>query len=109
MAKRYTAQEMRSYADAIAGDLRDNDHGGVEYFYDDLIPVIESLRQAADAMEREKKYEYKVLYCMHDGRVSDSITHTEDIQTAMDSLKVYSGHDDAHIVRRSVGEWEEVK
>lgn len=50
--KRYTAKEMRDYADAIAGDLGDNDHGGVEYFYDDLIPVIESLRQAADTCEK---------------------------------------------------------
>lgn len=51
MHKRYTAQEMRSYADAIAGDLRDNDPGGVEYFYDDLIPVVEALRQSADILD----------------------------------------------------------
>lgn len=52
MLKHYTAKEMRDYADAIAGDLGGNDHGGVEYFYDDLIPVIESLRQAADTCEK---------------------------------------------------------
>ena len=52
MSRKYTAQEMRDFANAIAGDLGDNDHGGVEYFYDDLIPVIEALRQAADMMER---------------------------------------------------------
>lgn len=95
MARVYTAREMRQAANA-----------------EELVgrPVVAAmLRQAADSLdreEREKKYEYKVLYRMHDGRVSDSITHTEDIQIAMYSLKVYSGHDDAHIVRRPVGEWE---
>lgn len=48
MAKTYTAQEMREFADAIAVDLNDNGHRSVEYTHDDLIPVIESLRQAAD-------------------------------------------------------------
>lgn len=53
MSKVYTAQEMREFADAISGDLCDNVHRSVEYTYNDLIPVIDSLRQAADLLERE--------------------------------------------------------
>ena len=98
MSKRYTAQEMRDYADAIAGDLGDNDHGGVEYFYDDLIPVIESLRQAADELEREKKYEYGAF-----GRVFSTLN----------AAMLYAEMNRARgvrpaVVRREVGEWEEV-
>ena len=55
MPKTYTAREMREFADAIAGDLCGNGHRSVKYTYDDLIPVIESLRQAAEAVERDEK------------------------------------------------------
>ena len=69
------------------------------------------LQQAAEVMEREekreKKYEYKILYRFN-GCLYDSIRHSQNIQSARKTLGVYSGHEGAHIVRREVGEWEEV-
>lgn len=53
-----------------------------------------------------KKYEYKVLYRCN-GHLCESVRHSENIQSALEILGVYSGHD-AHIVRREVGEWEEI-
>lgn len=102
MHKVYTAQEMRAFADAIAGDLCDNGHR-VEYTYDDLIPVIESLRQAADMMEREKKYEYGV-------RIGENqIDCDRDyIFESKEYARTVAG-DSLQVVRREVGEWEEVR
>lgn len=48
----YTAQEMREYADAMAGDFIDSNHNPVEIIYDSGIVIIECLRQAADDKER---------------------------------------------------------
>lgn len=53
----------------------------------------------------EKKYEYKILYRFN-GHLYDSVRHSQNIQSAQETLGVYSGYEDAHIVRRSVGEWE---
>lgn len=67
MAKVYTAHEIRKTAE----DMR----------WSGFITPSEMLFQAADLMEREerreKKYEYKVLYCECDGRVNESITRAE--------------------------------
>lgn len=96
----YTAKQMRDAANSREA-----------WGYKD--EVNNMLRQAANAMERkkkrEKKYEYKVLYCIRNGRTEESIRHTEDIKTARRILGIYASHKDANIVRREVGEWEKVK
>lgn len=96
MTKIYTAQEMREMAERII-------------FYPEVQAM---LRQAADDLEREEKsemkHEYKVLYCRSDGRVYDSVGHAENIHEAQETLSIYKGYKDAHIVRRKVGEWKEV-
>lgn len=79
MSRRYTAQDMREMA------LVEESYGW------DV--VAKMLRQAADDMEREKKYEYATV--LPDGSVS--CAH-DDVMEA--------GH---HAFRRSVGEWEEVR
>lgn len=58
-------------------------------------------------MNMTKKYEYKVLYRCN-GHLCEAVRHSENIQSALEILGVYSGHEDAHIVRREVGEWEEI-
>ena len=50
--KRYTAQEMRDFADAIAADLNDCGHTSVTYRFDDLLPIIQCLRHSAEVVER---------------------------------------------------------
>ena len=112
-SKTYTAQEMRELADAIAGDLCDNGHRSVEYTYDDLIPVIESLHQAADAMEksleqhdnerRGKKYEYGVRI---DGNKIDC---DRDYIFESEQYARRVAGDYLQVVRREVGEWEEIR
>lgn len=111
MARKYTAKEMREAADNldsvyVAPECEDKKE---QYGYLSIASMM--LRRAADAMEREeleKKYEYKILYRFN-GYLYDSIRHSQNIQSAQKTLGVYSGHEDAHIVRRSVGEWEEVE
>lgn len=82
--KMYTAQEMRVRADYLEGALADAKTAAM-------------LRQAAGAMEREdreKKYEYSVVLS---GFVSNM--HDEDYPSTSGNIP---------IVRREVGEWEEV-
>lgn len=84
MKNRYTADEMREMA------LVEESYGW------DV--VAKMLRQAADIMEgedREKKYEYSVVLS---GFVSPM--HDEDYPSTSGNIP---------IVRREVGEWEEVK
>lgn len=102
---RYTAKEMRELAEMI-------DHGGAFTLTDPSIVEsnVAMLRQAADDMEREKRWEYAVMYtalsgcrCISPGR-ADCIAATKNI------LSLYNKEcEDANIVRREVGEWEEVK
>lgn len=118
MAKQYTAQEILNAAIGFDVDADDCvvcvgpsgcENHFVQHFRSSDISAM--LRQAAEMMEREereKKYEYKVLY-RHNGYLYDSIRHYQNIQSAQKTLGLYSGHEDAHIVRRSVGEWEEVE
>ena len=67
------------------------------------IDIIDRLRQAADGTEqeekREKKYEYAAMY--EDGEVSG--LHYVDIEPLKHGL-----HSNHRMVRREVGEWEEV-
>ena len=107
-SKTYTAQEMRDYADAIVGDLWCNNNRGVEYSYDDLIPVVEALRQSADMIEREKKYEYSILYIVDDGSVFHDGRNFDTLDDAKDNVDV-CGYDGVKFTRREVGEWEEVE
>lgn len=115
MSRKYTAQEMRDIADSddfIAygyddpKNYSDPDCAEIEVTH----MVREMLRQAADDMERKKRWEYAVMYtalsgcrCISPGR-ADCIAATKNI------LSLYNKEcEDANIVRRSVGEWEEVK
>ena len=52
---KYTPYDMRSFADAIASDLNDNGNSSVTYTFNDLLPVIQSLRNSADSIERLEK------------------------------------------------------
>ena len=79
--KMYTAQEMRVRADYLDGALADAKTAAM-------------LRQAADMMERERKYEYAEKF--KEGIVS--CLHREK---PMDCCDMYSGSVN---VRRSVGE-----
>lgn len=110
MSRVYTAQEMRDFADAIAGDLCNNGHRSVAYTYGDLIPVIEALRQSADAMEREEredKREKKYEYSVHPADVYGVYQNRSAAELNMKVLKTMGIR--AHLIRREVGEWEEVK
>lgn len=91
--KRYTAQEMRDMADLF-------DYG----------MTAEMLRQAADDLECEKRYEYSVKYV---GKVSGIEIGRETYvygskELAMKAGESYKG-EKAVLIRRAVGEWEEVK
>ena len=93
-SKAYTAQEMRGMADEL----------------DDAIYTTASamLRQAADAMEREKKRVKKYEYaekCVTDGGWSIVYRHRTDLLAYAKEIQD-SG---TELVRREVGEWEEVK
>lgn len=98
--KIYTAQEMRERAEIIENAFLD-------------IPTAEMLSQAADTLEREeksqKKYEYAAKYLSVDDETDViSKTHYESAEQAtVTAVKVHGiGH---VVIRRSVGEWEEVK
>ena len=86
----YSAQEMREMADLFV-------YGR----------TAEMLRQAADAMEREskreKKYEYGILPCGTNG-----VYQTRAAAELQQLILEQSGYK-YPIVRRKVGEWEEVK
>lgn len=90
MAKIYTAQEMRVIANIKQNILGDE-------------TTAEMLRQAADLMEREEKREKKYEYATmtDDGWVGRS--HFNLIELIDDTLD-----EGDKLVRREVGEWEEV-
>ena len=100
MSKIYTAQEMRNCADNCDASR--------------INPCVSAmLRQAADVMEREecrdKKYQYEVWYTAKDGGARRSTGRAFSLESAKRILSMYKEFSDAHIVRREVGEWEEVK
>lgn len=91
-SKVYTASEMRHRADKEQHSYHDNITAAM-------------LRQAADMMEREKKYEYAVEYedLYHGGWsvYKNGLT--------LDEAQKLSTESWSRIVRREVGDWEEVK
>lgn len=100
MAK-YTAVEMRSAASYVET---------YDVFEDHDREIASMLRQAADMMERERKYEYAIKYkkgwsaCVE--RMSK--THYESDALALaDACPLVT--EETKLVRRAVGEWEEVK
>ena len=106
MPRQYTAQEMREAAEFFERNaemvrwvVKSNS------VLANIHETISMLRQAADAMEREEKRERKYQYGVvfgGDGIDRDYIFDSEECArtVAGDSLQV---------VRREVGEWEEVK
>lgn len=108
MAEVYTAQEMREAADnfwvsGVISEVKDEDGRVVKQIKNDAI--IAMLRQAADALEREerreKKYEYAAKY--GNGFVSELHSTTVGGTEYAKENKGFVG-----VVRRQVGEWEEV-
>lgn len=100
MAKVYTAKEMREAA-IVADTVEVSD----QFYGQEMDKIAAMLRQAADAMDREKKYEYAVEYIdLYHGGWSvykDGLT--------LDEAQKLSHENFSRIVRREVGEWEEVK
>ena len=98
MARKYTADEFRQIADAF--ELRGvvaRIHNGIgerEIFARDIVAM---LRQAADELEREKRYEYGVFE-----------SYGVDEYDSLEHARRVAGKN-ARVVRRSVGEWEEVE
>lgn len=114
MARKYTAQDMRELADRMF-DYR-NDAFGLEIYdcrsnsvdCDATHDVICMLRQAADEMERERKYEYSQR--RHDEKLGIDIVdmlHCSSLEGALDLHGRWNKN--MPIVRREVGEWEEVE
>lgn len=119
MAKNYTAQEMREVAklyDARAKDITEvcSRTGGsamITVFATQGISdhkVAAMLRQAADLTEREerleKKYEYAVKW-LDKNSVANNMGERRDFA---ESIVRAVGKSKTQLVRRPVGEWEEV-
>lgn len=104
MAEVYTAKEMSDTAMDIEAHVV---MGSIDAFDSTLIRAMNMLRQAADLMEREekreKKYEYGVMSNSRCEGVYDSHLHA---RLKMDLLHICKKECD--LVRREVGEWEEV-
>lgn len=117
MSRRYTDQEMREMALTIehkreicsVEDSGDTDDRGCKIFYhkshyDECQIIATMLRQAADDLEskekRERKYEYAEKF------ITESVSnfhHDTYMEAKGDTVDGY------RIVRREIGEWEEVK
>ena len=97
-SKTYAAQEMRDVAEC----LHYNSPTKL------TIKAAAMLRQAADMMEREKRYEYAVMYTALNGRGCISAVRAHCIAASKNILSLYKD-ENANIVRREVGEWEEVR
>ena len=113
MNRKYTAQEMRDLADRMF-DYR-KDAFGLELYdcrsnsvdCDATHDVICMLRQAADMMEREereKKYEFSV----NPPEANGVFQYRAGAELMAFMLK-HTGEEDGTIVRREVGNWEEVE
>lgn len=103
MAK-YTAKEMREVADNldsiyVAPECEDKKE---QYGYLSIASMM--LSQAADAIEREKRYEYAAR-SNYDGFVDPEHCDESELSANFSCLKC----DEYTVVRREVGEWEEVQ
>lgn len=102
MKRVFTVQEMRELAEMI-------DHGGAFTLTDPSIieANVAMLRQAADMMVRESKYEYGVKFHGCDGSARIDNMHFRSLSEANEFNEVI-GLDETTVVRREVGGWEEV-
>lgn len=91
MSKKFTAQEIRS---AVQKSICEDN-------------IAEMLLQYADELEREKRYEYAIRFDESKNLYARS-TDYEYAKRVMDNVCA-DGLIVCHIVRRSVGEWEEVE
>lgn len=71
----------------------------------DRCEIAEHLRRGKDELVREKKYEYAIIWDYDDSLCEMSIFH-DYIKRRMDEIN--SDGVACHLVRREVGEWEEV-
>lgn len=92
-SKIYTAQEMREEANKVT-----------RY---DFYVASDMLQQAADMMEREAKRDKRYEYSVHPADVYGVFQHRSAAELNVKTLKTIGIR--AHLVRREVGEWEEVK
>ena len=112
MSRKYTAQEMREMADFIWRFTTDS-HRGYFYIPNGLVFNVDDatamLRQAADMMEREKKYEYAAQYFRRGKCVGKSAGHYTTLDRAKRNNTFCTSGEELRFVRREVGEWEEVE
>lgn len=105
MAKQYTAQEMRKVADDldsvyVAPECEDKKE---QYGYLSIARMM--LLHAADDLERKEKREKKYEFAL---RTPTGWIDEEATQNTLEDIKLFC-EDGNTIVRRSVGEWEDVK
>ena len=101
---KYTAQEMRSAASYVET---------YDVFEDHDREIAVMLRYAADLMEREekreKKYEYAARYISRfDGETYENFGNRYDTEEEVLENAVWPCSVQTTIMRRAVGEWEEV-
>lgn len=97
MSRKYTVREMRELAEMI-------DHGGAFALTDPATigANVAMLRQAADMMERDERCEKKWEYAL----VANGVTYNNHY-CDFRSATLIRGFGEK-VVRREVGEWEEV-
>lgn len=108
-SKIYTAQEMRAMADKLPDDYSFADivssDGDKQLFSMGCLSSM--LRQAADIIEREAKRDKKYEYSVHPADVYGVYQHRSAAELNVEVLKTTGIR--AHLVRREIGEWEEVR
>lgn len=102
---RYTAEEMRDVALTLEAFRMFKDP---DYIDDYLTKAQSMLRQAADMMEREEKREKKYEFSVYPPEINGVFQYRAGAELNAFMLK-QNGDRDGTIVRREVGEWEEVK
>ena len=100
IGKVYTTHDMRDAAKCLFSCQVDLKH--------DNRDIARMLRQAADMLEREKSYEYAVKIVRGGHTVGISAGHYETPEKAEKSLTHCASGETPVVVRRSVGDWEEV-
>lgn len=112
MTKIFTAQEMREAADnfwvgGVISEVKDEAGRVVKHIKHDA--VIAMLHQAADMMEQEERREKRYEYALYSRPlVSSSGDPVGEIFSSKEPVRRIMFPGDS-IVRREVGEWEEVK